>query len=137
LILFELRHHSQQVHSLIKALTTNQEDPVSGIDKWIRTFHLASKDVASLLGTSIFPLSIELVHIGLLLLLIYLIWKKHVEQKLGIILVLWITLFLSFFSLYSKILSEYYLNGMIIVYIAVLSVSISSLLSSSRRRGSN
>jgi 4-amino-4-deoxy-L-arabinose transferase-like glycosyltransferase len=133
LFLFELRHNFQQVRSLFKALSTNQEDPVTGIDKWIRTFHLASKDVTSLLGTSIFSISIELVHVGLLLLLVYLIWKKYIEQKLGIILVLWIGLFLSFFSLYSKILSEYYLNGMIVVYIAILAVGLSTLLSFPRR----
>jgi 4-amino-4-deoxy-L-arabinose transferase-like glycosyltransferase len=130
LFLFEIRHNFQQARSLFKALSTNQEDPVTGIDKWIRTFHLASKDVTSLIGTSIFSISIELVHVLVLALLIYLIWKKKIERKLGIIFVLWIGLFLSFFSLYSKILSEYYLNGMIVVYIAILSVAISYFIKS-------
>ena len=41
----------------------------------------------------------------------------------------WILIFIGFFSLYSKILSEYYLNGMMVVWIFIITSAISYLRS--------
>lgn len=134
LIAFEFRHGFQQTHSLITSLTTDQQDVVEGSDKWIRTFHLASKDVAGIVWGSLFPIPFEYIHVFILILFLFLTWRKYITGKLAIVFGLWILLFHAFFSLYSKILSEYYLNGMIIVYIAILAIAIAHLIQSKRYR---
>ncbi len=128
LILFELRHNFQQTHSLIGALTTDQHDIVSGTDKVVQTFHIASKNVTNLLWGDVVNLKYEWLHWAGLLLFAYLVFKKIIGRKLGIIMAFWLLAFMTFFSSYSKVLSEYYLNGMMVIYIAIFAVSIASLL---------
>lgn len=128
LIGFEIRHNYQQANALITSLTTDQQDVIEGKDKWIRTFHLASKNVASLLWGTNFTIRAEYVHISILCLFIFLVIIQKIDKRLALIMGVWILLYLTFFSLYSKILSEYYLNGSMIIYIAVISIGIASLL---------
>jgi hypothetical protein len=132
LFAFEFRHDFQQSHSLWTALTTDQHDIISGVDKFARTFHLASKNVSSLLGVSIFDGHYEWVHGVLLIVFLVLLFKKIIEWRFGALMILWLSAFVAFFSIYSKVLSEYYLNGMIIIYIALLSLTLSHLIQSKR-----
>lgn len=49
------------------------------------------------------------------------------DKKTGILIFSWILLYMLFFTFYSKILSEYYLNGMIVAWIVVFSILIGRL----------
>lgn len=132
LIAFEVRHNFQQSHALIVSLTTDQQDVVSGLDKVIRTIHLASKNVVGLLWGPLIDIPVEIVHLGVLCVFMFMAYKKKVEPIIGVIMTFWILAFLTFFSLYSKILSEYYLNGMIVIYVAIISLAISTLIASKK-----
>lgn len=134
LIVFEFRHGFVQFNSLLSALTTDQKDVISGIDKWIRTFYLASKNVTGLISGSLINIPFEVVHIFVLGIFLLLLLRKKINWKMGIVMALWLFLYISFFSLYSKVLSEYYLNGMIVIYIAILAIAFSSLISSHKWR---
>jgi 4-amino-4-deoxy-L-arabinose transferase-like glycosyltransferase len=134
LVIFEFRHDFQQTNALLNALTTDQHDIVSGYEKFARTFHLASKNVANLLFGSVFDIRYEITHIIVLLLGAFLLFKNKVDRRMGSVMYLWIVLFITFFSLYSKILSEYYLNGATIIYIAICAILLSTLFSSMKWR---
>ncbi len=135
LIFFELRHNFLQSNALISALTTNQHDVVEGSAKWVRTFHLASKNVTSLVWGSLLDIKFEYVHIIVLLLFGFILLKRYISWRIGAVISIWMILYISFFSLYSKILSEYYLNGLIILYIAIFAVGYAFLLSKWKKLG--
>ncbi len=126
-ILFESRHGFSQIKSLFVSLSTDQHDILTGIDKVLRVIYLAAKDLNGLLWGSVVNINYELL---LLLLIItgILLFLKSNYKKILIILFSWFLLYFMFFSLYSKIVSEYYLNGLITFYIAVLALALSYLL---------
>lgn len=132
LLLFELRHNFSQTKALHRAFTTNQYAIVSGADKLGRTVHLAAKNVAGFLWGPLPGVSHEVALYFLLAIFIFLVWKKVVRRAWIIIFSLWVLIYVLFFSFYSKVLSEYYLNGMMVVWIAALALGVSYLMG--RRR---
>ena len=125
LLVFEIRHGFSQTKALIIALTTDQYDIVSGFEKFARTIHLAGKNLRGFLWGDFLDISYETLFIVGVLLLIYLSLKKIISRSWGIMIFSWILIFIGFFSLYSKILSEYYLNGMMVVWIFIITSAIS------------
>jgi len=129
LILFEMRHGFSQVKAFILSLTTDQHAIVSGFEQFKRTIHLLSKNADGLIWGSIQPVSYETTTLLLLLLFLYLVYKKIIKKHLAIIFSSWLVLYVGFFSVYSKNLSEYYLNGTILLWILILTLGISHLFS--------
>lgn len=128
LFLFELRHNFPQSKALVVSLTTNQHDVVSGIEKLNRVILLMSKNIHSLFIGSYPGISYKTVLYVIILFFGYLLIKKVLSKKWAVILSVWILIYVVFFSLYSKIVSEYYLNGTIIVFISIASLTISEIL---------
>ncbi len=124
LALFEIRHNFSQTKSLFVSLSTNQHDALTGFDKVKRVFYLAAKDLNGLLWGSSIKINFELTLFILLSLGLILLIKTS-YKKLILILLGWFLLYFLFFSLYSKVVSEYYLNGLITFYIGILAISIS------------
>jgi len=128
LIVFELRHSFPQVQGLIFALTTNQKDIVSGADKLNRVLQLSNKNAHNFLTS---PLVIS--HWVATLFFwggpIYLWAKKVIDKRLAIVMIVWMGLFIGFFAVYSKIVSEYYLNGVMVIWLGTLTLIISFLIS--------
>ncbi len=134
LILFELRHNFSQVRSFFNAFSAEQGDVVyQGIGKLERVVYLASKNTANFVTGQVYatPLLYALP-VAIITLYVYLITKKILKRKHTILLVSWLLVYISFFSLYSKTVSEYYLNGMIILVIISLGLFIDNLLSSKK-----
>jgi hypothetical protein len=129
LILFETRHGFSQVRDFVLSLTTDQQAIVSGYKQFRRVIHLLGKNADGLIWGSVQPVSYEATIFLLLILVTYLIYKKIVKKNLVIIFFSWLVLYISFFSIYSKTLSEYYLNGTILLWILILTLWISHLLS--------
>lgn len=129
LILFEFRHNFSQASWLYKSFTTDQHALVTGYDKLIRTFHLLSKNADGLIWGSFQPFSYETTTALLLVLGVFLIYKRKLNKNLALIIFSWLILFVGFFSIYSKILSEYYLNGAALPWIVILTLSITKLIS--------
>lgn len=125
LIAFEIRHNYSQIRSLFISLTTDQRDILTGFEKVKRVIYLASKDLNGLVWGSFVDIKYEYLLLVLILVGIYLFFKKSVWKNMILILLLWFLSYIVFFSFYSKIVSEYYLNGLITFYIAILSIGIS------------
>jgi 4-amino-4-deoxy-L-arabinose transferase-like glycosyltransferase len=134
LALFEMRHDFSQVKAFILSLTTDQHAIVSGYEQFLRTIHLLSKNADGLIWGSIQPVSYETTTFLLLALFSYLVYKKIIKKHLAIIFSGWLILYIGFFSIYSKNLSEYYLNGTILLWISVLTLGISCLFSQQKSK---
>jgi hypothetical protein len=128
--LFEFRHDFQQSKALINSLTTNQKDIVSGVDKIARVFHLMAKNVTNFLVGSLTSFRYWHYFTFVVLAFLYLIYKKRISKKDTIIFIVWFGLIFGFFSFYSKIISEYYLNGLQIIWFTVSTLLVGDLLES-------
>jgi len=129
LILFELRHGLLQVKAFYVSLTTHQGAVVVGSDKFWRVIHLMGKNATGLIWGSFENISYEATLVILILMFVFLVVKRAIKKKQAILLSSWTVLYIVFFSFYSKILSEYYLNGTIFVWIFVFTLCVSYLLS--------
>jgi 4-amino-4-deoxy-L-arabinose transferase-like glycosyltransferase len=134
LLLFEIRYGFIQTKAILLSLTTNQHDIVSGFDKFKKIIYLASKNLVGVYLGSLGGVRYEVF--GLISLIVFLLLKikKIISDKWFYIFALWILVYILFFSLYSKIVSEYYLNGMVLTYIVVYSILISYLLGKKKFR---
>ena len=128
LILFELRHDFSQTRAIAYALNSNQKDIISGVDKFRRVLLLASKNAAGLVWGSVLPISYSWAVYLMLGIFIFIYTKKLISKNQFALIALWLVSYVAFFSFYSKILSEYYLNGMMVIWIAILAVGVSYLL---------
>lgn len=127
LVVFELRHGFSQIRALYFSLTTPQYDIIYGAEKIRRVIHLASKNAAGLVWGPLPGISYETALVLLLALFVLLVARKVFSKNQAMVMSLWLLLYLVFFSAYSKILSEYYLNGMMVIWIAVVAVGITYL----------
>ncbi|KKQ25680.1 MAG: glycosyl transferase family protein [Candidatus Woesebacteria bacterium GW2011_GWA1_37_8] len=134
LFLFEFRHGFSQTKSLLVSLTTPQQDVISGLYKFERTLLLISKNVHGLLVGSYPGIKFEWVVYVLTGALIILVIKKLISYKWAIMFSVWVMTFWFFFSTYSKIVSEYYLNGCLLVFLVVCAITLSKLYESEKWR---
>lgn len=129
-VAFEFRHGFQQTKALVSSLTTNK-DYVPGtalafLPKLDRTMQLVFKNVTNIFWSdNPFNISIQLTFWILFIVFIILIWKKKISAQLGIILFLWQIIYILFFTKLPLNISEYYLNGMNIIWILVFAVALS------------
>jgi hypothetical protein len=128
LILFELKHGYPQIHALIASLTTDQGEVVAGVDKFYRVLRLIGKNVRSLIYGSYDSLSEYTTDIIFAAIFIYLVKKKVLGKNLATLILLWLGMYIAFFASYSKIVSEYYLNGMMVVFLMIFTLLISHYL---------
>lgn len=131
-ILFELRHNFIQTVSFMNSLTTNQGSIYSGIEKFVRVVYLMNKNFVSIVwGTS--AISEKVWGLGIFLLLVGFLKITKYISRLELFLVFgWVFLYLIFFSVYSKEVSEYYLNGLFGVYLFVIVTFLDYLFTDSR-----
>ncbi|MEK7112642.1 MAG: glycosyltransferase family 39 protein [Patescibacteria group bacterium] len=134
LILFETRHNFLQSKAIISSLTQNQKDILSGIEKLSRVVFLMAKNVNNFIWGDLPKVNYTLLLVVSGVTFFFLLRKKLIEKKLAIILAAWVLLFAGFFASYSKVVSEYYLNGALIAWIVILAVSINHLLSKKKLR---
>lgn len=129
LIFFEARHNFLQTRALLGSSGSFNIDRPSFPKSLDRTLYIVSRNTQRiLLGSEVrvhdsFSLTLLLVSLGLL------IYKKKISKDLAILLVTWVSVYIVFFTLYPIVLSEYYLNGLAIVWFATIVLTISSLLS--------
>src|SRR5258708_5308674 len=133
---FEVRHGFQQTRALISSLTTNK-DYVSGtatgfLPKLDRTMQLVYKNTTSLFGVNILNLDGKIMFWVLIIASAFMIRKKKISRQLGIILFSWITIYILFFTKVSLNISEYYLNGMNVVWILIFACGVNALIRKKR-----
>lgn len=132
LIAFEVRHRFPQVKGFVSSMTTHQHAQITGWEKFLRVIHLLSKNLSGFFWGSFQEVSFETTLIIILAVFIYLVIKKVVSKNHAILLSLWLSFYVIFFSLYSKKLSEYYLNGTMFIWIFTITVGVSYLLSNKK-----
>jgi hypothetical protein len=125
-ILFEIRHGFIEIYALFRSMTTNQYDTMTGLTKLERVIFIAAKNGSDIFWSQ-WQLNYRLFFILFLLTLIYFGKKKILTNAQSIICFSWILLYIIFFSLYSKQVSEYYLNGLIIIYILLPALLLTKL----------
>src|SRR5258708_4944176 len=131
-VAFELRHGFQQTRSLFASLTTNK-DYVAGtalgfLPKLDRTMQLVYKNTTNLFSLNVLNIDVKIMFWVLIFSGVFLILKKKIAPKLGVILALWLGIYILFFTKVSLNISEYYLNGMNIIYILIAAVSVMELI---------
>jgi len=129
---FEFRHGFQQTKSLILSITTNK-DYIAGTSfgffaKLDRTMQLVYKNSTNLFTGNILNINVKLIFWLLLLTFAFLVWKKYIDKKMVLIFFLWLITYILFFTKISLNISEYYLNGMNIIWIFLAAVFSSFIL---------
>jgi hypothetical protein len=124
--LFELRHNFQQVRSVAMSFSTDQGSHLSTFSQTQRVIHIMSDNASGLIAKfaeeSYLPVTLIIV-----LTFGYLWYKKIINWRLALLMFLWQVSYVAFFSLYSKPVSEYYLNGMNVIWIAVMAVGVAKM----------
>lgn len=130
LILFEYKHNFSQTKAVYLSLTTEKDLRVNsskGFAKFDRVMQLVNKNAIGIFSSYKFvrPSFVTLV---LLLCLVYLFKTKRINSFYGTLFSLWLLLYIVFFTLNSLNPSEYYFNGMNIVWLFISSYMLSILL---------
>lgn len=127
---FEARHGFTQTKALYESFTT-QKDYVAGTAKGLpkldRVMQLVKVNTTHIFWGSSVGFPIYLTFYTFLFLIVFLVYKKIISKELFLILILWCIFYIVFFSLNSLNTSEYYLNGMNVVWIAISSLAINYL----------
>ncbi len=133
LIIFESRHNFQQTKAVAASIIStrgNEENTINFGMKLDRVMQLVEKNVSSLVFPFFSPpsyLALGLIFIFLIVLLV----TGKISLKLLSIFGLWQLLFIVFFTFNSINLSEYYLNGMNVIWIAIVSLFLGFLFDQS------
>ncbi len=133
LVLFEARHHFSQTVSLLQNFTQSHGGSV-GIPKLIQVSEMISKNINTLFLS---PISLPAVAgylftLAILFFGVILVVCRIASAKTASSLLAWIVGVVAFFTLSSSLVSEYYLYSVEIIFIAIASLSLYSLLKFSK-----
>lgn len=124
-IIFEARHGFIQVQAILSSGTETVSVPL--IDKFNRVIQLVSKNIYRIFFAEVVPLTHMQAFVLMIAGLVFITWKKIISSKLAILIWVWIVVYILFFSVNSISVSEYYLNGMYSLWIAIFSIIVSYL----------
>ena len=125
LIIFETRHNFQQTKAIVASLTTNNNlipQTSTGWVKMDRVMQLVEKNTSYIFFPSMsvpVRLAIYLL-VGILFLLLV---TRKISKSMALMMVLWQLLYIGFFTVNSLNLSEYYLSGMNVIWISIVSIA--------------
>ncbi len=129
LFIFEFRHDFIQARSLfgaVKEISVGADaSPISFTAKVNHVVNYAYKNATRIFFIPGLSFPEKLIPFTLAFLLLLLLAMGKVPKFLGLIFVLWVGLFILFFTLHPINLSEYYLNGMNTFWIIIASVALS------------
>lgn len=131
-LIFEIRHHFIQSSSLILNFTTNHEGG-TGFYKLTQVLNMISKNINALfLSPQALPQNLQPIFtIGLLLLIIPLILRKVLSVREVIPLIGWLVGVITFFSLSSSLISEYYFYNIQIIFTLLVTLTFYLIFKSS------
>jgi 4-amino-4-deoxy-L-arabinose transferase-like glycosyltransferase len=128
LLFFETRHSFSQTKAVISSMVKNQGDVLVGGGKVAKVFDVFIKDVADLLWGYPAGIPRPLAFWIVLSASLFIYVRGKIKNEDFYIMVLWLLFTAAFFTLYSKPISEYYLNSITIVWIALCALIINYLL---------
>lgn len=129
LFAFEARHGFSQTKAILISATTSQGDILKGSAKIVKIYDVVTKDVASTLWG--YPQNVPKVLAFWVVMpasMLMFIFKK-IRKDIFFILISWFLITVGFFSLYSKPVSEYYLDSLTIIWILFVSIEVNFLIS--------
>ncbi len=129
LAMFEIRHNFSQTKAIYLSLVTPKDyiqGTSTGLAKLDRVMQLVNRNTMAVFSRYEF-VHPSLAFVFLCGLLFYLIKIKKINVFWGVTFLLWIGLYIGFFSLNSKNPSEYYFNGMNIIWIIIASLGLLEL----------
>lgn len=127
-LIFEVRNQFLQTRAIFSSLSTGGE-PIDFIAKLDHTIALAARNVQALLWGSYIELPQHVPFVLGCLVVVFLLVRRRISGSWRVLFPFWIVLFILFFTLNSLNLSEYYLNGLNIVWISTLALLFDYLLS--------
>jgi len=128
---FEARHSLRQTKAIILSLITPKDytaETSRGLAKLDRVLQLVHKNVNSIYWGPIRPIPDHWTLYLLIIIFVFLLIKRIIPKDLCLIMSLWLLIYIGFFSVNSINVSEYYLNGMNIIWIAIISLWLNYLL---------
>lgn len=131
LIIFEIKHGFIQINAIYQSITTDKtyiEGTSKGFAKLDRVMQLVYKNTKGIFFNSIDQINEKIPFLLLLFASGYLLVKKKLDLKLSAVMILWLGLFVAFFTLNPINISEYYINGMNVIWIALASLFLSKFL---------
>lgn len=130
-ILFETRHNFGQIKAIYVSFTS-QKDYVpgtgKGLNKLDRVLQLVHVNTRNIYWGGKYPIPIAFTFYLLTGVFLLLVLKKIIPRGLGLIMFLWQIMFIVFFTFNSINVSEYYLNGMNIIWIVIGALGFGYLL---------
>jgi len=129
LMVFEIRHNFSQTKAIYASLTTEKDLEVEtsrGFLKLDRVMQLVNKNSIGLFSKNNFVRP-STVFTLLMVVMFYFIKTKKINSFFGTVFILWMGLYVGFFTLNSLNPSEYYFNGMNIVFVFIASLGLSEL----------
>lgn len=128
---FESRHGFSQTKSIIASLTSTKDYSGGSTPGWAkldRVTQLAYTNTTRLfLGFHYSPHIVRFSFWVLVAMFAFLVVKTKIPKEVAIVMFLWQILYLAFFALNSINISEYYLNGMNVIWIATFACGVSYL----------
>lgn len=134
LILFEVRHDFSQTKAIVLSLTTQKDfiqGTATGLAKLDRVMQLVNRNSLLIFSKYYFARP-SMVLWSLVALFIYLAKKKKISPFLVVTALVWQLIYILFFSVVSLNVSEYYFNGMNIIWIIIASTGLVELLKSKK-----
>jgi hypothetical protein len=118
-LLFEYRHNYQQIRSQFLSLEKHSQVQRTLSEKIIQVFTYSFKNVNFALWDRPQSIPVYLIPALLTLSFLYLIYIKKIRRDKALIYILWYFTFIAFFTIHPINLSEYYLNGLTIIWIMI------------------
>lgn len=133
---FEIRHDFQQTKAIASSLTS-QKDYIPGTSKGFgpkldRVMQLANKNVTTIFWGSRLDFPRSVTFYSFVALFIFLGLKGIIPRNLFIVILGWQILYIGFFASNSLNLSEYYINGMNVIWIGLFGVGVAKLMETNK-----
>lgn len=128
LIIFEARHGFSEIKSVLLSVSQDQGDILKGWSKVSKIFNIVAKNVSGIIWGEPSKIPISLAFWLVSALSIVLVFKKKIKSETFFLMFIWFLITTAFFSIYSKPVSEYYLNSLTILWVCIISVALSELI---------
>lgn len=134
---FEYRHGFSQTKAIMGSVTTDTAHIPGTSDtfgeKLDRTFQIVAKNTTNILWGEAVPVRRLVALFVFVTSILYLFAAKKISQVEAILFLLWQGMYILFFTLNAINLSEYYLNGMNIIWVVGLSLMLAHLVKKKSR----
>lgn len=131
LIIFEAKHGFQQTKAIVASITTQRNHIAGTSTGWAkldRVMQLVEKNTSYIFLPSLSMVSVKIPLFLLVVAFLLLFIFKKIPKSIALIFVLWQLLYIGFFTANALNLSEYYLSGMNVIWIAIVAIAFGYLI---------